>query len=182
MNDDKYAISASWQKKVEQSAPFDYVLSGSGQTCLIKKIEMSDIMAFGLIDDLDFLAKEMAEVSSADTGETKKSTRRKNSKNMERVVNMIVQAGVIKPEIELPPEDDQQREDGVIYVDSIPFSDRIELFSVIYDTEGLTEFRQEQTLDVGTVENVTGVPLSANEPMADEPDESAGVLPEPSNS
>ena len=178
MSENKYAVSKSWQKKVEQSVPFDYTLEGSGQTCLVRKVDMSDIMAFGLVDDMDFLAKEMAEISSKDTGETKKATRRKNSKNMERIVNMIVQAAVIKPEIEMAPENDSDRIEGVIYVDSIPFTDRIELFSVVYDMDSLTGFREEQETSVGIVADVADVPLPADELLAGGPNESAGVLSE----
>lgn len=173
---DKYAVSPAWNKKSTSSKPFDYTLENSGQTCLLRRVDMTDIMAFGLTDDLDFFAKEMAKVSATDNGETSKATRRQNSKNMERMVNMIVQAGVIKPELELPPEDDANRIDGIIYVDSIPFTDRIELFSVIYDTEGLVEFHEGQNETVGNVADVQDVQLPPNGPDPDGRKDSEGVL------
>lgn len=183
MSNEKYAISPAWQKKIANSEPFDYTLSSNpDQTCLLKKIEMSDIMQFGLVDDLDFLAKEIADISSKDNGETQRETRRKNSKNMERIVNLVVQSGVIMPELHLPPENNQDRVDGLIYVDSIPFMDRVELFSVIYDTEGLPEFREEQSSNVGNVDTVTEVSLPASEPVVFPPAEPQSILSEQSSS
>ena len=95
---------------------------------------------------------------------------------MEKMIDAVVAAGVIKPKIQAPPLHDAARQPGQIYVDTIPFNDRLELFSVIFDSEGLSTFRDKQEDGVGNVADESGVPLPSDEPVAVRSDNPEGLL------
>jgi hypothetical protein len=84
-----------------------------------------------------------------------------NFTKLESTINLVCQAGIIKPKTHLPPRDEAARQAGLTYVDAIPFEDRMVLFTKIFETEGLTTFRQEQKDGVGDVADVPSVSLPA---------------------
>ena len=162
-NADRYAPTTWGQKQVE-NAPFEYT-TPSGQTCLIRSLGMDDILRMGMIDKLDFFAKSM---DTSDKPVEEKAEQNKFAKailsnfdQMEETINAIVIVGVIAPQIQALPEHAALKKDGVIYPDSIPFNDRIALFSAILDTEGLSTFRTESEDGVGDVPSVEDVQLPA---------------------
>lgn len=180
MSDDKYALSTAWEKSNEFKQPFDYTLENTNQTVLLRRLDMGDILKLGIAEELDFMSKSlMADSQNAEKPKEAVSSAIMKSDNfikMEKMINAVVAAGVIKPKIQGIPEHDQARQPGQIYVDSIPFSDRMELFSVIFDSEGLSTFREEQDNGVGNVADVPSVSLPADEPVAVRSSDTEGVL------
>lgn len=180
MSEDKYALSTVWEKSNEFKRPFDYTLSESGQTCLVRRMDMGDFLKLGIAEELDFMSKSlMTDTKESDNAQQAVSSAMMKSGNfskMEKMINLVVLEGVIKPKVYNVPEHDNARQAGLLYIDAIPFGDRMELFSVIFDSEGLSTFREEQEDGVGDLANVTDVPLPADEPVAVRPDNTQGVL------
>lgn len=163
----------SWAKAQTSSAddgPYEYETS-SGQLCLLKNISMTDIFRMGLMDTLDFFIAGLStndknapqpteEEQSSDF--TKKLL--KNFDKMETTINKVLLVGVVAPPLApVPDEPTAVRKEGVIYVDKLPFEDRVELFNEILDTEGLSDFREESKSDMGHVpaEQVVQLPADA---------------------
>ena len=180
MSDDKYALSTSWEKSNEFKRPFDYTLKETGQTCLLRRMDMGDFLKLGVAEELDFMSKAlMTDENPGQDSQAAVSSAMMKSANfgkMEKMINLVVQAGVIKPHLQAVPEHEAARQPGQVYVDSVPFNDRLELFSVIFDSEGLSTFREEQTDGVGNVADESVIPLPADEPVAVRSDDTEGVL------
>jgi hypothetical protein len=179
-NDDKYALSNSWARGAEYKKPFDYTIEATGQVCLIRRLDMGDLLKLGIAEELDFMSKAL--VSDAKPGEKDTDAigravlQADNFSRMEVMINTVCVAGVVKPKLQMPPRDEAARQPGQIYADSIPFNDRMELFGVIFETEGLTDFREEQANGVGNVANVQDVQLPADGPVGVRSEDTEGVL------
>ena len=178
----KYVLSDTWAKSNDYRKPFDYTLeSNPNQTCLVHRLDMGDLLKLGIAEELDFMSKALMTQDTPDDQKAKDAlataiTTAENFSRMEKMINAVVCAGVIQPKLYLPPEHENARQAGLVYADSIPFSDRIELFSVIFETEGLSTFREEQKSGVGNVADVAGVPLPPNGPMDLRSSDSEGLL------
>lgn len=180
MSDDKYALSTAWENSNAFKQPFDYTLESSQQVVLLRRLDMGDILKMGIADELDFMSKSlMADTDNADKPKEAVNSammKGENFEKMEKMINSVVVSGVIKPKIQAVPEHEAARQPGQIYIDSVPFSDRIELFSVIFDSEGLSTFREEQENGVGNISNVSDVQLPTDEPVAVRSSDTEGVL------
>jgi hypothetical protein len=171
---DKYALSPSWQAGRNYRDPFDYYLEGSKQMLNIRRLDMGDLLKLGIAEELDFMSKALMTESKPEES-AKESVmsavyKSDNFSSMETMINRVCVEGINRPKVHSipPPILDEEgkekpaiRQKGLFYVDYIPFPDRMELFSVIFDSEGLSTFRSEQTAGVGDVENVTSVSLPA---------------------
>ena len=170
VTEDEFAVT-TWSKAKDYKKPFKYQCP-SGQMTLIHRLDMSDLLRLGVAEDMDFMAKAlMATEETAKEADKKPEdaakattevvTKAENFAKLEKTVNLVVQAGLIKPKTYLPPRDEAARQEGLLYVDAIFFEDRMSLFTQIFETEGLTTFREEQETGVGDVEHVTSVSLPA---------------------
>lgn len=168
---DEFAITAAWSKAKDYKKPFKFRCP-SGQMTLIHRLDMSDLLRLGVAEDMDFMAKAlMATESTAKESEGKPEdaaeaataaiTKADNFSKLESTINLVVQAGLLKPKTHLVPRDENARQAGLLYIDAIPFEDRMVLFTKIFETEGLTTFRKEQDESVGDVANVSSVSLPA---------------------
>jgi hypothetical protein len=182
-NDDKYALSESWAHGNEYKKPFDYTVKGSGQTVLLRRLDMGDLLKLGIAEQMDLMSKSlMAEEKEQQTEQDAKQAvsdailKADNFESMERMVNEVCLAGIIKPKLQRVPEHEAARQPGQMYIDSVPFEDRMELFSVIYDAEGLSVFREEQANGVGDVANVQSVQLPPDRSVDIRSDDTEGVL------
>lgn len=165
----KYALSPAWSKTKDFKKPFDYTLEDTGQTVLLRRLDMGDLLKLGIAEELDFMSKELM-AGDADKEKAKEQlasaiTKGDNFGRMDTMINKVVQAGVVLPKLHMTPRDEAARQAGLTYVDSVPFSDRIELFSVIFETEGLSTFREEQKDGVGDVADVPSVQLPPDGPV-----------------
>lgn len=153
VSDDRYAPT-SWGRPDTSNEPFEFT-TPSGQICLIRRLGMDDILRMGMVDKLDFFSKSMSEDDAEKPNEAREDEIKKsvlsNFGQMDDAIGAIVVAGVIAPSIQPTPDHAALKKAGVIYVDSIPFNDRVALFSEILDTEGLSTFRKESEDGVGDV-------------------------------
>lgn len=183
-SEDKYGLSPSWSRANDYKRPFDYTLKDSGQTVLLRRLDMGDLLKLGIAEELDFMSKELVTNEDANVeGDSKKQeeaqaalvdavTKGENFGRMNDMINKVVLAGILQPKVYAVPRDEAARQKGLTYIDSVPFNDRIELFSVIFETEGLSTFRQEQEVGVGNVEHEPVLSLSADGPVALRSDDS----------
>lgn len=184
MNEDKYVLSDSWARGKDYKTPFDYVVEHSKQTLLIRRLDMGDLLKLGIAEQMDFMSRQlMSEDKAAEqTEQSAKDAvssaimKSDNFAQMEFMVNAVCLAGILKPKVLPVPEHDSARQKGMFYIDYIPFQERMELFSVIYDAEGLSDFREEQTDGVGNLADVPSVQLPADESVDVRPDNTEGVL------
>lgn len=169
--DDEFAVIAAWSKAKDYKKPFKFKCP-SGQMTLIHRLDMSDLLRLGVAEDMDFMAKAlMATEKTAEESDAKPDdpaavataaiTKADNFSKLESTINLVVNAGLLKPKTWLVPRDENARQEGLLYIDSIPFEDRMILFTKIFETEGLTTFREEQDESVGDVANVPSVSLPA---------------------
>ena len=179
MSDEKYALSPAWENASNYKQPFDYTLESSEQTVLLRRLDMGDLLKLGIAEELDFMSKALMADEKSEKPKDAVNTaimKGENFSRMEKMINAVVVAGVIKPKLQAIPEHEAARQPGQIYVDSVPFNDRVELFSVIFDSEGLSTFREEQKASVGNVADEPSVSLPSDEPVADRPSDTKGVL------
>lgn len=189
-SDEDFPISPKWEAHKDFRKPFVYEIKDKDgnpvQRLLIRRIDMPDLMKAGISNQLDFVTKGLM-TEEPKAGATPKDNvsnviaMAENFGRMEEMVHKVCLAGILKPKIypvpvvvrtvdgksvetELPME---ERQPGLFYVDNIPWDDRQELFSVIFDSEGLTDFREEQKSSVGNVEDVQSVQLPADDVVAD---------------
>lgn len=168
IDEEKYAPT-SWAKNKEYKEPFDYTTS-SGQLILVQRLDMDDILTLGLENDLDFMSKAIVsedkpEVQESDDDSISKAMKSGNLPKLKRIVDAVCLRGILAPKLHAVPEDVNARQKGLFYVDSVPFNERVELFSVIFDTEGLQTFRQESPDDLGRVADESTVSLPAESDM-----------------
>lgn len=189
-SDDDFQISPKWEAHKDFRKPFVYEIKDKDgnpvQRLLIRRIDMPDLMKAGISNQLDFVTKglmteEPKPGAAPKDNVTNVIAMAENFGRMEEMVHKVCLAGILKPKIypvpvvvrtvdgksvetELPME---ERQPGLFYVDNIPWDDRQELFSVIFDSEGLTDFREEQKSSVGNVEDVQSVQLPADDVVAD---------------
>ncbi|AEL97941.1 tail assembly chaperone [Mycobacterium phage Patience] len=182
-------ISTKWKKNKGFKKPFDYTLEDGSQTVTIRRLDMPDLLKLGIANELDFMSKALMGNSVKDEARAKEiiaeaTKEADNLARMETMINKVVVAGVIDPNIyPVPiPADENEiivRNEEVMYVDEIPWDDRMELFGVIFESEGLSDFREEQEPGVGNVADVQTVQLPADGPMADVPSgDTERVLPQ----
>ena len=182
ISDDKYALSEAWSRGREYKQPFDYQLSQTGQTVLIRRLDMGDILRLGIAEQMDLMSKALMADDKPQTDEDSKKTlaeivmKSGNFEQMEAMINAVVGAGVIKPKLYATPEHENARQAGLVYLDSVPFSDRMELFGVIFEAEGLAMFREEQDDGVGNVADVPSVQLPPDRSMDIRSGDTEGVL------
>ena len=179
-------VGSGWKSRKDYFKPFVHHLDDSEQDVLVRRVDMSAILEMGLIEELDFFQKALLSENkseSADTATTASAiTKPDNFKRMSVIIDAICLAGVLSPKIYKVPEHENARQDGLLYVDEIPWEDRMELFGVIFGSNNEeSTFRPEQDAPVGTVANVETVSLPADESVAGGPDDTAGVLFEPSS-
>ena len=169
--EDEFKVIPAWSKAADYKKPFKFKCP-SGQMTLIHRLDMSDLLRLGVAEDMDFMAKAlMASEKTAEESEKKPDDpaaaatevvlKAQNFEKLENTINLVVHAGMIKPKTWLVPRDENARQAGLLYIDAIPFEDRMVLFTKIFETEGLTTFRQEQEDGVGDVADEPSVPLPA---------------------
>jgi hypothetical protein len=170
--ENKYEISPVWMGNRDFKKPFDYTLSKSGQIVKIARLDMSDLLKLGVANELDFMTKALisdpnADKQSAQQAVSSAITQADNFTKLETMVNKVSLAGIIEPKVYAVPAHENARQDGLFYIDYIPWDDRMELFSVIFETEGISDFREEQEPDLGDVADVQTVQLPADTTDAD---------------
>lgn len=196
MSEDKYAVSPKWNAGKDFKKPFDVYIESSDQNLLVQRLDMPDLLKLGVAEEMDFMSKSLMNTNlDAPDAKGKVSEVVKmadNFEKMETMINAVCVKGILQPKVYPVPTknvtdpatgaqiqvvNDAARQAGLFYVDYIPWDDRQELFGVIFETEGLSDFREEQEPGVGDVADVQTVQLPADGPVADvRSDQPEGVL------
>jgi len=168
--EDKYAATAWGNTGEDLTCP-------SGQVCLVRKVDMVDLLAEGILNKVDFLTSIVSEELVPNAGPTPKIADAVDAKAMRtlldkpeqmkefgQVVETVVAYTVVKPALSVPPRDangkiDEARKvDGLVYTDSINFTDKMFIFNYALGNSGdLEKFREDADEPVGDVESSEGV-------------------------
>lgn len=167
-------VSTKWKKNKGFKKPFEYHLEDSDQDVILHRLDMPDLLKLGIANEMDFMSKALMLNQQADDAKAKKAIAEaaKQSDNfvrMETMINKVVMAGTVDPVLHPVPENETDRDEEIMYIDEVPWEDRMELFSVIFETEGLSDFREKQEPGVGSMEHVQDVQLPSDGPVADVP-------------
>lgn len=157
----------------------------SGQKCLVKRPDIAKLAVGGLLDKMDVFTSlvDQKHVSKKAAGgkNSKKSSDMQSSmamarlaKNPEqlaeviRAMDQVVMSCVVAPEIHSVIDDagveipDSERDDELIYVDSVDLNDRIFIMNWAFGgSKDLARFRRELQQSVDDLENVTDVSETA---------------------
>lgn len=163
---DRYAPIPAWQGVQTR----DLVLP-SKQVCLVRDLQVEDVAELDIIDVMDIFSNIVGKGKAAPSAKAKTKTAAQSADkeaeavatNLFRdaatfmkvvtVTNKVITRAVIKPEILLPPDNYEDRIDGKIYADSIPFGDRMFIFTEVFKgMSDLESFREESAEGVGDVE------------------------------
>lgn len=143
-SEDRYAATAWGGTGTDLSMP-------SGQLAYVRKPGIEQLIAAGIINDLDSLSGIVdGLITKAEGGVPPKVDVEKimsDSSQMDamfHLIDRVVCHTVIKPEVHMTPNDRTSRKPGVIYCDMIDIEDRLFIFN--YVTGGVTSvaaFREE---------------------------------------
>lgn len=145
----------------------------SGQLCLVRKLQPMDLVAGEVLGQTNFLAEIVqAEITRAKAGpqDHRKPAQDQKSDDtnklvealekavstpdgLDSMIDAVVVKTVVEPSIEIPPKDYTDRKEGVVYVDTINFGDKMFIFNwAMSGLDKLKRFRSEPTGDVEDLE------------------------------
>jgi len=159
---DPYAPTVWGQEVIKE---FTFTLP-SGQKILMTKLDPIDMIANDLVDDMDYFSKKLFPQSLDRAGNPiEQPEEEKNPglwsmiKDPEKrdiffkLINKMAVAGVLKPALSL-----EKDVDGKIFVENIPFEDRMAIFTKLQEPmTKVGSFRQEPPTSVEPVESVESV-------------------------
>lgn len=140
----------------------------SGQMCLVRRPGVEGLMRAGVLRKMDSLS---ALVSEKHLKKGRKGTKAseqidisslmKDTKSLENImhtVDRVVCHCVVKPEVQMAPNDVTRRKDGVVYSDMIDITDKMFIFNyVVGGTRDLESFRDGLERHLGGLESGEGV-------------------------
>jgi hypothetical protein len=159
------------------SPEYDFELP-SGDKCLLRRLDPLVLTEYDLVDKLDFVTsivenKHVANANMSNVERIKRDRARRegkvpeevdtptvlsamrgaeNSRNFREVLNQVLVLGVVAPKLSMPPAPGEERVKGLVYVDGIPFTDKMAVFNELMSgvrTAG--QFRGESEENVGDV-------------------------------
>lgn len=190
---DPYAVT-SWGETAS-SEPFGITLP-SGQRCLVRRLEMEDVLANGLLNNLDAFSSSLLDEAGSAKAESPEEVLgafqdKEKFGKLGDTINKIVLITVVKPSVfPLPVEGDIDPETGLlvgqinpmtgekitgrvkgrVYLDQINFMDKMFIFQSVFEgLNGLDRFREGQEAGLGTVEDVQAVPTAPVVPTGHSP-------------
>lgn len=134
----------------------------SGQLCLARKIGVEGLLKTGIVHDIDPLMGMVQMHQARVDGKQDESAQTKMAtdllKDQEKMASLfhmmdrIVCAVSVKPEVKMTPNDVTRRKDGVIYTDMIDIKDKMFIMSwAMGGADGLVSFREQFEESVGGV-------------------------------
>lgn len=119
----------------------------SGQKCRVKKLDFTDVMASGMMDQLNTLSGVVDKHVKKAEGQPpidalKMMTDKRTAGQMKVLIDEVVCMVVTAPKVEMPPEDFSDRVIGVVYADTIGIIDKMRVFELAMgDLSELEKFR-----------------------------------------
>lgn len=129
----------------------------SGQRCLLRRVDIMDLLGTSMLNKLDFLtsivsSEHIPNASGKPSSKTAqpdvaKALQDKQSlMDFRAVIDDTVIRVVVRPEIHPIPPEGEDRVDGLVYVDSVSFTDKTEIFNWAVrgqNVDDLKRFREE---------------------------------------
>jgi hypothetical protein len=140
---DPYAAQA-W------SSPYEDFTTPSGQRCLLKKLQLPDLIQAGLLDQMDQLSGIVdSEVIRKAQGQppldpAKMLRNPASVKAFLPLIDRVVMLVVERPALHEKPGDGEERVQGRAYIDAVSLADKIAIFTrASGDLEDLKSVREE---------------------------------------
>lgn len=159
LSDDKYAPTA-WGGSAYEDVPLP-----SGQLCLARRLGVEGLVKAGIVHDIDPLMgmvqmhEARMEGKGAESNEKMAMDLMKDEDKMASLFHMldrIVCATVVKPHVEMAPNDITRRKDGVVYTDMVQMQDKMHLMMwSMGGAEALAGFREQYE---GTLASLSAKP------------------------
>ena len=154
---DRYAVS-SWGSSVSQ---YEDLTFPSGQVALVRRPGMQGLMKAGILHSMDSLTPFVAQHKDAASGRKPKELGfeevLKNPKMLDEMVHIldrVLTYCVVKPEIQMTPNDVTRRQPNVVYADQVELDDKLFLLNfAVGGTRDLERFRIESEAAVGSLHN-----------------------------
>lgn len=157
--EDRYAASAWGSANIDLQMP-------SGQLALVRKPGVEQLIAAGIINDLDSLSAIAAGLVSKAEGrpQAAQDVVADSTKlaSIIHLVDRVICHTVVKPVVHMTPNDQTRRDPQKIYTDMIDLDDKFFIFS--YVTGGSTsvaDFRAQSQELVGSVDVVEETEMQA---------------------
>lgn len=141
--EDPYAVSTGWSRNTE-----DFV-TPSGQRCLLKRLELPDLISAGLLDEMDSLGEIVDGNIRSSQGQppvdVRKAMRNPSTiKTILPILDRVLKAVVVLPVLHDAPPQGEQRVEGRAYLDAVSLADKMAIFNrASGDMEDLKSFREE---------------------------------------
>lgn len=146
----------------------------SGETCLMRKLGIQELIGSGLLDSFDSLTSLIKDLhlDRVATGRVKQQDQQEMMatlvqnpekwKKFQEMLDGVVVAAVIEPKVYPAPEPGESRMEDVLYVDQVDFADRSEVMKaamagVIQGVGELEPFREGSTEDLSVLDDVAGL-------------------------
>jgi len=151
-----------------QTGGLEDVVCPSGQRALVRRPGIQGLILAGALEEMDSLSavvdqKHIKRVKGQEEIDVESLV--KDPKEIMRVINIadrIVLHCVVKPVLHSVPENDEDREPGVIYVDMVDLDDRLFLMNyAVGGTRDAERFRDERDATVGSLGDGSEVLVSA---------------------
>jgi hypothetical protein len=164
---------------------FDFEVPSGGKVRL-RRMDPLDLIKYELTDKLDFLTslvmtKHVANGSRSKIEQVKADRARREAKargedpdaaegisveelmkdpkkfeGLSDVLDKVMLVGVVKPNLEIAPANDEDRKEGVIYTDTVPFNDKMAIFNQLMG--GINRLEQFRTGSEEAVADVASDP------------------------
>jgi hypothetical protein len=151
----------------------------SGDKCLLRKLDPLMLVEHGLMDKLDFatsvvmnthvknaqrsnverLKAERAQTEASDAAAIRGLMQKPEEiSKFREVMDLVLTLAVVAPEMHLPPDNGDARNDGWFYTDRVPFNDKMAIFNKVMEgTRVVEQFREGSEEVVGAVAPEPGV-------------------------
>jgi hypothetical protein len=152
---DKYAATTWGTNTEDLECP-------SGQVCLVRRVDPMKLIADGTLHKTDMVTmlvdqQHVAKKSKGGKRAAQLAAEKKTEgflkeaiqdptkmQELSNTIDAVVLATVVMPELFPVPDDDEDREPGVIYIDSVEFNDKLFIMQYAFaGTRDVARFRRE---------------------------------------
>lgn len=147
----------AWKKKTAKNIELEVP---SGEVALVRRMPITELLTEGVFPD-----SMRAIVQEAISSGEKKTP--EESVNMDAILNdpnkltemfeafdRILVRVCVEPKVSMPPENEEDRDDEVLYADEVDLEDKMFIFQfVVGGTKDLAEFRSQQGTALGSLES-----------------------------
>lgn len=152
--------SASAFKKRAKGQPIQLP---SGEVVLAKRVELQTFILQGNVPNplMSVVSEALEKGQKADiakmVGVDEGKLDLEMVKDMYEMVNAVVMACIVEPKVHPVPEDEDERDDDLLYVDEVDDEDKMFLFQWSSGgTSDLATFREEARKDLATLAEIQG--------------------------